>query len=502
MPSETLTAVTHGPYKNAEELRRVSTRLVEELDRRTGTETTPDREVRALRLMEADIRGFLERGSATGAVIEPVRERTACQVLLDYWSSTLSHAGIQLDRKRLAPFDAAQLPVLPDAERPFVGLEPFRDPKYFFGRARAIEKLLRRVSDNPLVIVEGSAVSGKSSLVLAGVVPVLASPQHVPAYRVVGPLVPGGAVIEALLAAAGDVTGRAPATAQEVADCRAEPAVIARWLAAAGAYPALLVVDHCEELFTLNTERDQQAAAAALVSVLEANESNRVILIVRDDLSGALGALPSLARYLDRATEPRFSMQECRMGYDELRAAIEGPAAKANLQLAPGIVDEIVKSVLGLDTALPLLQFALRALWDHRDRNRITREVYEQVGPPLTALTRAAEAFYAEEPEDQGEIKRILLELIMIDRMMEAHRQPASRGTLVATDSPRTVGVLERLEKVDFVRMTSSRDGRDARVEVQNEALVRHRRRNVGHRVAAAPTVGCSLTGSYTTRAS
>ncbi|MCL4698870.1 MAG: hypothetical protein KJ023_17765 [Burkholderiaceae bacterium] len=44
-----------------------------------------------------------------------------------------------------------------------------------------------------------------------------------------------------------------------------------------------------------------------------------------------------------------------------------------NLQFAPGIVDEMVKSVLGRDMALPLLQFALRALWEQRDRNRITR---------------------------------------------------------------------------------------------------------------------------------
>lgn len=51
-----------------------------------------------------------------------------------------------------------------------------------------------------------------------------------------------------------------------------------------------------------------------------------------------------------------------------------------NLQFAPGIVDEMVKSVLGRDTALPLLQFALRALWEQRDRNRITREVYQRIG--------------------------------------------------------------------------------------------------------------------------
>src|SRR6476659_7916511 len=58
------------------------------------------------------------------------------QVLLDYWSSTLSHAGVRVARSRLAPFDAARLPVLDDDKCPYVGLESFRNSTFFFGRER------------------------------------------------------------------------------------------------------------------------------------------------------------------------------------------------------------------------------------------------------------------------------------------------------------------------------------------------------------------------------
>jgi hypothetical protein len=52
------------------------------------------------------------------------------------------------------------------------------------------------------------------------------------------------------------------------------------------------------------------------------------------------------------------------------------------------------RSLFGQPAALPLLQLTLRALWDRRDRNRITWEVYRKVGDPLTALKTSADDFY------------------------------------------------------------------------------------------------------------
>ena len=132
-----------------------------------------------------------------------------------------------------------------------------------------------------------------------------------------------------------------------------------------------------------------------------------------------------------------------QLDYAELRAAVEKPAAMVNLQFQSGIVDDLVKKVLGQPAALPLLQFTLRALWDRRDRNRITQEVYDRVGDPLKALTASADAFYdGLALQTQNEVKRILLELVRVDELLEAYRQPVPMSRLLQAGSASTEAVV------------------------------------------------------------
>src|SRR6516164_11551772 len=102
------------PFEDASEMRNTNASLLNAMDQRLGQDSSPESESAALVEVEPQIRAFLGRGAATGAFVEDIKERTACQVLLDYWSSTLSHAGVQVARPHLAPFDAARLPDLKD----------------------------------------------------------------------------------------------------------------------------------------------------------------------------------------------------------------------------------------------------------------------------------------------------------------------------------------------------------------------------------------------------
>ena len=368
--TDAIAAVAPSPFEGASELQRENASLLQTIDRRLGDDSRPESEAAALRELGPRIHAFLDRGAATGVFVEDVRERTACQVLLDYWSSTLAHAGIAAARARLAPFDAAQLPDLKDRQCPFVGLEAIRDGTLFFGREKAVASLLARVAEVPLVVVLGASGSGKSSLVIGGALPLLAELGHVPPYRIVGPLTPGNTPLESLVGALAAVAPDAAVdVAAEVANMRNDPAHLVRTLHSAGETAILLVVDQFEEVFTLCSDSDRTALVASLDALLRAHPSDRVILTLREEFSSELDKLEPLWPYLARA---RFSMKEYSMGYDELKAAVERPAALVNLQFAPGIVDKMVRSVLGRDTALPLLQFALQSLWKLRDRNRIT----------------------------------------------------------------------------------------------------------------------------------
>jgi hypothetical protein len=62
---------------------------------------------------------------------------------------------------------------LPDEPAPYPGLQPFtvQQANFFFGRMDECNRLLERIRESPLVAVVGASGSGKSSLVLAGLLP-------------------------------------------------------------------------------------------------------------------------------------------------------------------------------------------------------------------------------------------------------------------------------------------------------------------------------------------
>src|SRR5262245_44873312 len=71
------------------------------------------------------------------------------------------------------------------AERPFPGLRPygFSDHPFFFGREEQSDALFRLLDRSRFIAVVGSSGSGKSSLVLAGLLPLLAKETKEPGGR-------------------------------------------------------------------------------------------------------------------------------------------------------------------------------------------------------------------------------------------------------------------------------------------------------------------------------
>ncbi|HVG59807.1 MAG TPA: ATP-binding protein, partial [Hyalangium sp.] len=173
-----------APFESASDLQEEHQHLLELIDQDIGDDINAATERLSLVRHEARIRAFLERGAATGVYLDEVKDRTACQVLLDYWGVALSRAGRTLPGVRLAHFDERQLPALKDEDSPYVGLESFRSPTYFFGREADVRQLLSHVRDVPLVVVLGASGSGKSSLVMGGILPVLRADTAQPTLRV------------------------------------------------------------------------------------------------------------------------------------------------------------------------------------------------------------------------------------------------------------------------------------------------------------------------------
>ncbi|MCS6847195.1 MAG: hypothetical protein RMN52_05705, partial [Anaerolineae bacterium] len=103
----------------------------------------------------------------------------------------------------------------------------------------------------------------------------------------------------------------------------------------------------------------------------------------------------------------------------------------------------LIETILGEQAGLPLLQFTLLKLWERRKRNRITADVYREVGDPRQALGRSAEAFY-EGLIYQNQVTAKLILMKMVRPVLEGGREFTSNRIPLA-------GVFEMGEPKDRV---------------------------------------------------
>jgi DNA-binding SARP family transcriptional activator/WD40 repeat protein len=258
---------------------------------------------------------------------------------------------------------------------PYKGLRPYHaeDAEAFFGREQAIVACLARLADSPLLVIVGPSGSGKSSLVGAGVVPALRAEGH----RVVE-LNPG-----------------------------TQP--IAAWTAALASapQPVVAVVDQLEELFTApGADADVEPFLARLIA--QAETGTPIVVTLRADYMAGLAASPRFARLAERGLVLLTPMTEA-----ELRQAIEAPATQDGLLLEPGLVDLLLRDVLGEPGGLPLLSHALAETWERREGNVLTVEGYLQTGGIRAAVAQSAERLYDSlPPADRAGLRTVLLRLV------------------------------------------------------------------------------------------
>jgi WD40 repeat protein/class 3 adenylate cyclase len=352
------------------------------------------------------------------------------QLLIDGLPSTFPPPRVHEEALESAGLPDYSLPPA-DVPCPYKGLVPFEadDADVFFGREQLVEDLVGRLDEAPFLAVVAPSGNGKSSLVRAGVVPALQRRDGLCAA-----LFSPGEHPLAELAAAGDAD--------------------------------LLVVDQFEEVFTLC--RDEGERRAFIDALLDSAERRtRVVVALRADFYGHCAAYPRLAAALEERQALVGPMSE-----DELRRAIERPAEQAGLVLEPGLVEGILRDVVGEPGALPLLSHSLLETWKRRSGRMLTLIGYLQAGGVQGAVTKTAETVYREalSPDQQALARNIFLRLTELGEGTEDTR----RRVAVTELTPRP----EQLKDVDDVlrtlveaRLVTIGEGT---VEVAHEALIRH----------------------------
>ena len=418
---------------------------------------------------------------ATGAVLDNNEDRLAAQSLLDYWVTSFYRAGEEPPDTALALFDPELAPELDESLCPYRGLDAFReeDSRQFFGRQGLVQKLVERLRERRLLAVIGPSGCGKSSLVAAGLLPALkdGTLDGSQTWRYLRPIVPGSDPLASLawaLAPFGIEPPPAPDRHWILDLLKVPDPTDTSWhLKKLGPVPVVLVIDQFEELFTLcdDTPAREQFLKVLLRLATAPGPRHTVVLTMRLDYRERVTVDPDFFNEFEKG-----EVLVTPLTAGELREAIEKPAEAVGLKFEAGIVDRLVRDVLGEPAALPLLQFTLLKLWDLRERNLITWGTYVSLGNAREALARTAERFFQPLlPEEQEEVKRLLLRLVRPTVGWEVtSRRLRLEDLLQSANRLRAQSVLDKLIQARLVRLTRGESAADDQVEIAHEALVRN----------------------------
>jgi WD40 repeat protein len=401
-------------------------------------------------------------------------------ILADCDLPLLSRSLVALDFREPAQWEAeaarlrkklrARPHVVARLSCPYPGSRPFTaaEAALFHGRHREIGELTRLLRDGArAVCVVGPSGSGKSSLVMAGMVPAL---------RESPDLAVGSAVIVVLRAGASPIATlrEALATTPPYHSASLRDAVD-RLLAAEVSDRLLVFIDQLEELCNL-AESEPRASFVAALGALCRDPRVVVVLGLRAD-SYASPVMSALRAELGVALR---RIEVSPLHRDELRLAIEAPARERGVYFEPVLVERLLHDCGNQPGALALVQDTLHELWRHRKRRLLRVSEYaalgegECAGLAAIAIWRAESMLRELTPRNQAIVRRVVLRLLQFGDGVVTP-SPQSRASLTtASDAPEDIdAVIRHMADRRLVTTSGGRGGTgSARVELAHEALL------------------------------
>lgn len=417
------------------------------------------------------------------------------------------------------------------AARPFPGLRPFayEDHEYFFGRDDQTYALYRLIDRYRFIAVVGSSGSGKSSLVRAGLLPLLDTETHDVGGRnwLWREMRPGDAPLRRLTAMLADMaqdddpaiaSGRRDRIAAQlerssfgISEALAEmTAVVGKSL--------VLVIDQFEELFRYATPVNLNASGDAVRArdtatqfvqlLLEVSRAPalkvHVVLTMRSDFIGDCARFHGLPEAVCAA---QFLVPS--LTRDQLDEVIRQPVEKAGSTIDPELVERLLNDC-GTDMdQLPVLQHCLSRLWEEAGKDRPSRPPttssageanqqayvgsasarqlnlahYRAIGQFADALSLHADAILKDlsGPRLDLAVKQVFSALSELDKEGRAIRRALKFSRLIAetgVEEPAVRRVLDRFRADDCTFLTPptfevGELSSDTRIDVGHEALLR-----------------------------
>jgi WD40 repeat protein len=358
---------------------------------------------------------------------------------------------------------------------PYRGLEFFDEAhaEFFFGREELTTQLIDQLKTDRFAVVAGASGSGKSSLLRAGVISHLQqerTPNGAESWKI-KLISPAEHPLKSLAAAfidpelseleRAEQLRRAEAFLQDgsIGLAQLVRASLAIEGGTTGLAPKerpqmLLVIDQFEEVFTLargsHLEAERQKFFDCLTGALQTvGDYLSIAIVVRADFLNKCSLYDGLAQKIEQ-----HKIVVSPLKYEQIKATIVRPAQKVGLVCEPNLVYTMLLDIIGAPGELPLLQYTLLELWEHRriglegGVSRLTLDTYRELGGVRGTLEKQATQIFTElNPEEQAVAKRIFLALTQLGEGTEDTRRRVIKSELVSPIFP--VELIERvLEKL------------------------------------------------------
>lgn len=398
--------------------------------------------------------------------------------------------ALQQNRARTTLLETVVEEQAPQPRNPYKGLHPFtaNDVGDFFGRERLIHDLehdlaalLTTTENERCLTILGPSGSGKSSVVMAGLIPRLQQGALPGSERWIylKPMTPGRHPLDAL---ARSLNAQLPDSSFEAVrgdlddDATQGLHRLASELAKEQGCRVVLLVDQFEELFS-QTEHEAERRRfldQLLTAVTTPIGPLLVLLTLRADFYDRPMQYPKLSNLVQA-----HQRQVLPMEVEDLRATVERPAALLDVQLSfeGHLVGDLLFEVQGHIGALPLLQFTLDQLFKRRDGRRLTLYAYHEIGGIRGALSHHAEETYTQLPSEKhrGMTRTLFLRLVEPGTDQQGTtRRRAALSEFTFEDSEQTRLMRETIDAFVKARLlTASEVEGTTTVEVSHEAVLR-----------------------------
>jgi hypothetical protein len=408
----------------------------------------------------------------------------------------------------------------PRLRNPYKGLYAFEygDAGDFFGREHLVGEMVQEVKHifneerhdsqaSRCMLVIGASGAGKSSVVMAGLLPTLQRCQDIPEVKrwlFLEPVSPGEHPIYRLIHAlkrpylnkmqAGDAPlVRCPTTSvqQELEDPSARGLhTLLQSLTPDVHDRVVLVIDQLEELFAPAVDPAERELFINLLFATATEPYSRVLIIVtlRADFYDYVLKYPRLFSVVKS-----HKIDVPPMNSQELRDVIEKPAQLPDVKVTfdADLIGDLIFDMRERPGALPLLQFVLEKLFEQREGHNLTRRSYEALGGLQGAIDRHADEVFDNLPsEGHREYTRRLFthhlihimessqELARLEAGEEIIRRRATRGEL-QLDEPQNAVARQTIDAFTQARLLTARNAtglstrlEDSTYEISHEVLI------------------------------